>query len=155
MMRQLDAEYVFPALSFFRRRFHFDPDRDASDEIVSPEFSSLMQRYSESAALQDVDSPLDQELHASGFKRSHRETLAKHAQGDDLDEVSFSETASIDSASTDKEKTDGYITSIFLLTNGLHEGTEKTERAKEQRKRRFSRRLLPFYAAPKKCVLLF
>ena len=79
-----------------------------------------MERYGELASSQDVDSPLDQELHASGFKRSHREALAKHAQGDDLDEVSFSETASIDSASTDAEKSDGYIALIFLLANGSH-----------------------------------
>ena len=70
------------------RRFHYSPDDDPSLMALCPEFDKLVEKFGcKREDSDEEEGPLDQELRASGFNRSHRDILAKHAKGEDIEDI--------------------------------------------------------------------
>eukprot|EP00210_Caulerpa_lentillifera_P002042 g1957.t1 len=93
----------------------FSRDRDCIIKLDSfldpelgvsiPELQELLKEFY-GAEKTDPSTPLDEELRASGFKRSHREILRKHAEGADLDELMPDENQNNSDSSTESSTSD-------------------------------------------------
>lgn len=90
--------------SFFQRRFHYSPDDDPSLTTLCPDFNKLREKFACTNQDSEVEGPLDQELHASGFNRSHREILARHANGEDMEDVLATGSETDEDSKADSEK---------------------------------------------------